>query len=64
MIQPAIAFVYHGPDGISEIKLRTLDKQWKHYFAIKGQGTLYGLEYLQLSNTIIIVEGMVCPPWV
>lgn len=57
MTTSAIAFVYPSHVGITEIKLRTLDKQWKHYFAVKGQGTLYGLANLELSFTIIIIEG-------
>lgn len=42
-VQWAIAFVQYTTTGISEVKIRTLSRQWKHYFAIKGQGTLYGV---------------------
>lgn len=57
-IIPAVAVVFKYLHGISQVKLRTLDKQYKHYFAVKGESTLYGLAQLELSPTLIIVEGI------
>ena len=59
-IQRVLAFVHYDNDGISEVKLRTRDKQWKHYFKTKGKAALSGIQDMQLLDTVIIVEGM-CP---